>query len=103
MPEANRSVFSQSSHQTWEALGWSIPQPSASLISIIMFFRLLFCFFATASLSAAQGLLDKKEKKVIPPEVQAERDANRSQIEVEGVMYPVYLYEEEKTRQGRHP
>lgn len=60
-----------------------------------MICRLLCVLFATASFSEAQGLFDKKEKKEIPPEVQAERDANRSQVEVEGVMYPVYLYDEE--------
>ena len=60
-----------------------------------MMARLLCILLATASLCAAQGIFDKKEKKETPPEVQAERDANRSQIEVEGVMYPVYLYEEE--------
>lgn len=60
-----------------------------------MIHRLLCLLLAFVPLGAAQGLLDKKETKEIPPEVQAERDANRSQIEVEGVMYPVYLYEEE--------
>lgn len=45
------------------------------------------------SLPGGGGLLAKP--KAVPPDVQAERDANRSYIEVEGVMYPVYLYEEE--------
>lgn len=57
--------------------------------------RFLCLLLATTSLGVAQGIFDKKEKKETPPEVQAERDATRSQIEVEGVMYPVYLYEEE--------
>ena len=43
----------------------------------------------------AQGVFDKKEKDEVPPEVKAERDATRSTIEVEGVLYPVYLFEEE--------
>lgn len=57
--------------------------------------RLVLALIATTSFAGAQGIFDKKEEKETPPEVQAERDANRSQIEVEGVMYPVYLYEEE--------
>jgi TonB family protein len=60
-----------------------------------MFTRWLSLLALTATLAGAQGIFDKEERKETPPEVQAERDANRSQIEVEGVMYPVYLYDEE--------
>ncbi len=67
-----------------------------------MRFRLLLCLLFSAPFAVAEGgLLDKKEKKEVPPEVKAERDANRSHVEVEGVMYPVYLFEEEVDPKNR--
>lgn len=62
---------------------------------------ILAVLLTPVALCDAQGLFDKKEKKEVPPEVKAERDATRSEIEVEGKMYPVYLFEEEVDPKSR--
>jgi len=62
---------------------------------------LLVALLTSAVRGSAQGIFDKEEKREVPPEVKAERDASRSKIEVEGVMYPVYLFEEEVDPKNR--
>ncbi|MEJ6602614.1 MAG: energy transducer TonB [Verrucomicrobiia bacterium] len=57
--------------------------------------RLICIFLASCSLLIGAGLLDRKEKKVIPEDVKADRDLYRDTIEVGGVHYPVYLIDEE--------
>ena len=57
--------------------------------------RLICLLLVTASCLTGQGLLDKKEEKVVPENVKADRDRYRNTMEVEGVLYPVYLIDEE--------
>ena len=61
-----------------------------------MVLRFICILLASSSFSmGAPGLLDRKEKKVVPEDVKADRDIYRDTIEVGGVHYPVYLIDEE--------
>ncbi len=64
-------------------------------VPLTMIGRLFFLFCAGSSIVFGAGILDKKEKKEVPEDVKAERDLYRDTIEVGGVMYPVYLIDEE--------
>lgn len=60
-----------------------------------MVLRLFSTFLVSVSVVFGAGIFDKKEKKVVPEDVKADRDLYRNTMEVEGVMYPVYLIDEE--------
>ena len=60
-----------------------------------MVLRLTCIFLVSCSVIFGAGIFDKKEKKVVPEEVKEDRDRFRNTIEVGGVMYPVYLIDEE--------
>ena len=57
-----------------------------------MVLRLTCIFLVSCSVVFGAGIFDKKEKKVVPEDVKADRDLYRDTMEV---MYPVYLIDEE--------